>query len=197
MKLHIKTWPYVGVALSQLLFSSYQAPHYFLHIGERLLWDKGKQEECARLDMSFLPSLASKRALFTTASKDSHSRRLEWWDGSKCSRLWRMDSSWTETGERLTWKTEQLPSQHGWFQAKWVNFAIVWSCTPCEGLLTLLKRDEKTSWWSFMFIPSHILNNSSSSSILNSSNVSHWISRSSSSMSLQYYSIHFHWRALH
>lgn len=86
---------------------------YFLHIGDRLLWDKKKQEECARLDgyiPSFLLSLASKMALFTTASKDSHSRRLESWDGSKCSRLWRMDRSWTETGERLTWKTEQLLS---------------------------------------------------------------------------------------
>lgn len=108
---------------------------------------------------------------------------------------------WTAAG----WRPEcgspgrqgSFPSQQDRFQAKGVNFAIAWLCTPCEGLLTLLKRDEKTSWWSFMFIPSHIFNNSSSSSILNSSNVSHWISRSSSSMSLQYYSIHFHWRALH
>lgn len=108
---------------------------------------------------------------------------------------------WTAAGWRLEsgspGRQGSFPSQQDWFQAKCVNFAIAWLCTPCEGLLTLLKRDEKTSWWSFMFIPSHIFNNSSSSSILNSSNVSHWISRSSSSMSLQYYSIHFHWRALH
>lgn len=142
--------------------------------------------------MSFLLSLASKRALFTTASKDSHSRRLEWWDGSRCSRLWRMDSSWMETGERLTWKTGQLSIITGLFLSK-----ARYLHAPIESLLTLLKRDEKTSWWSFMLIPSHIFNNSSSSSVLNSSNVSHWIIRSSSSMSLQYYSTDFHRRALH
>lgn len=108
---------------------------------------------------------------------------------------------WTAAGQRLE---SGSPGRQSSFchskagsRAKWINFATVWPHTPCEGKLTLLKRDEKTSWWSFMFIPSHILNNSSSSSILNSSNVSHWISRSSSSMSLQYYSIRFHWWALH
>lgn len=75
--------------------------------GHWIGWGRKRADYKARC-MSFLLSLASKRALFTTASNDSHSRRLDWWDGSKWSKLCRMDSSWMETGERLTWKTGQL-----------------------------------------------------------------------------------------
>lgn len=93
-------------------FSSYQVPQIIsCTLGKDFYGTReNKRSVQGWMDLSFLLSLASKRALFTTASKDSHSRRLEWWDGSKCSRLWRMDSSWTETGERLTWKTGQLLS---------------------------------------------------------------------------------------
>lgn len=195
LELPIKTWPCAAGIVLSLLPS--QGTTF---VGTGL--NEEKRELTTRLDVCH--SYCHWRAKGLCSLPHPRTPTAGGWSGEMVP-SGASSAGWTAAGWRSgsgsPGKQGRFPSHQvcvpDWLQAKSVNFATAGLCNPREGLLTLLKRDEKTSWWSFMFIPSHIFSNSSSSSILNSSNVSHWISRSSSSMSLKYYSTHFHWRALH
>lgn len=114
-------------------------------------WDKGKKRLTTRLDVCLsychlqakgLCSLLHPRTPTAGGWSDetvpSGASSGEWTAAG-----WRLESG--SPGRHGSFQSQQ-GCEPGWFEAKSVNSAMAWLCNPHEGLLTLLKRDEKTSW---------------------------------------------------
>lgn len=114
-------------------------------------WDKGKKRLTTRLDACLSYCHLQAKGLCSLL----HPRTPTaggWSDEMVPSGA--SSGEWTAAGWRLA---SGSPGRHGgfqsqqgcepgWFEAKSVNSAMAWLYNPHEGLLTLLKRDEKTSW---------------------------------------------------